>query len=173
MTTGNASRLPPQETMSPVSSPQTTNPSEGKFIDKMSALVDKVVSLQDKQNDESITSDASGSNLAAKRQLAWSIMKADTGAEIFDGEDVTAYRRWRKSVETDVQNLDLPPGKRLELLTLRTTKYAAEIVHSVAETTIETRRKHCKLFGTILIAVLSVTLKLLITCSTDYRNSQP
>ena len=71
-------------------------------------------------------------------------MKANTEAEKFDGEDVTAYHRWRKSMETGARELDLSPKKRLELLTLRTTNYAAEIVRSAADLTIESPEEALK-----------------------------
>ena len=69
------SGFPPQGTFSSVVSPQSTNPSEGKFIDKMSALIDKVVGLQTKRDDESNAGEASVSNLASNRQLAWSMIQ--------------------------------------------------------------------------------------------------
>ena len=134
-----------QETVIPGLSSQSTNPSEGKFLDKMSALVDTMVSLQTTRNDESSVSEVSGPSLAANRQLAWSIMKADTEAEKFDGEDATAYHRWRKSMEMGAKELELPPEKRLELLTLRTTNYAAEIVRSASDLTIESPEEALKI----------------------------
>lgn len=76
-------------------------------------------------------------NLAANRQLALAQIKADTRAERFDGKDAAFFRSWRKALEAEVRELNPTPENWLQMIDLRTTGEAKEMVRSVKEMAIE------------------------------------
>ena len=105
-------------------------------------LIDVVKGLATKKEtspcpDVSHHSESADLNLAANRQLAWAQIKADTRAEKFDGRDAAFFRSWRKALEAEVLELNPPPESWLQMLDLRTTGEAKEMVKSVKEMAIE------------------------------------
>ena len=105
-------------------------------------LIDAVKGVATKQEtsicpDVSLHSKSSDLNLAANRQLAWAQIKADTRAERFDGRDAAFYQTWRKALEAEVQQLSPPPESCIQIIDLRTTGEAKEMVKSVKEMVIE------------------------------------
>ena len=85
-------------------------------------------------HDFSHQSDSQDLNLAANRQLAWAQIKADMRAPRFTGLDPSVYKRWKVSLENEVRSLEITSVMWLELLALRTTGIAHEMVRRSDDT---------------------------------------
>ena len=65
---------------------------------------------------------------AANRQLALAGIKGNFKALKFDGKVATSYLRWKNALKLEVAGLDLSPREWLEMLALRTSHTALDIV---------------------------------------------
>ena len=65
---------------------------------------------------------------AANRQLALTGIKGNRLGVKFDGKDAAPYHSWKAALELEVTGLDLTSAEWLELVTLRTTGDALDVV---------------------------------------------
>ena len=128
----------------PVPSPNTADvlTPQPQVVTILDGLIDVVKGIATKREsslcqDVSHHSELSDHNLAANRQLAWAQIKADTRAERFDGRDTAFYQSWRKALEAEVQQLSPPPESWIQIIDLRTTGEAKEMVKTVKKMAIE------------------------------------
>ena len=65
---------------------------------------------------------------AANRQLALSGIKGNVRALKFDGKDATIYHGWKNALSMEVAGLDVTAGEWLEILSIRTSHVALDVV---------------------------------------------
>ena len=65
---------------------------------------------------------------SVNRQLALSSLKSNTKAIKFDGKDKGSYSSWKIALELETEGLFLSDAEWLELLQLRTTEVALQVV---------------------------------------------
>ena len=67
---------------------------------------------------------------SATRQIVLNGIRGNTRAVLFNGGSATAYKRWKSSLDIETKGLDLSPEEWFQILKLRTSGEAANLISS-------------------------------------------